>query len=378
MSQVDNVSIDAMIASLLIVGFDGEAFDNNPALNVLAQQASLGGVILFDQDFPFFQQYGALKSKNIVDPEQLQLLNSQLATAFPAGFRSIDVEGGQDWVTDALGNNVRFGVNRLLPKRGFSKTLCAKQLGELYREGNIDQVKHHCLDIAAMLHNAGFNLVYAPVVDIDDKACPIISAMNRSYSSDVAVIVACSDIFIEACAQYGIQCCLKHYPGHGSSTGDTHEGCVDITDVWSQQELEPFHQLAMQCGMVMMSHVIHRDVDDLPASLSPGWIKLLRDTGFDGVIISDDVQMAAVLADDQQKQSLQQLAEVTLQAFEAGNDMVIVGNQMSHITSEQLFEVIAMIKDKIHAGAWSLTSLEHSVKRVAALQQQRVGRLASV
>ena len=102
-------------------------------------------------------------------------------------------------------------------------------------------------------------------------------------------------------SRYGIACFYKHFPGHGSAVGDTHEGFVDVTDTFQSDELIPYYHLLQDVYkpvMVMTAHVVNRQLDSqgLPATLSHEILTgLLRNTmGYDGVIISDDLQMQAI------------------------------------------------------------------------------------
>ncbi|MBV52528.1 MAG: hypothetical protein CL816_00510 [Coxiellaceae bacterium] len=354
------------ISSLLTIGFEGHSADHS-FIQSLSGLPHPGGLIAFDRKCNN-KNLSESCTKNIVNPDQLTELNHQLKILFPNTLISIDSEGGLDWTELENGDPIRLGVNRLKVDAGFPATLCAYQLGQLYHDGKIDQVKLHCDKIAKLLFDLNFNCVYAPVVDIHNEQCPIIGKVHRSFSFSTDVVTSCATLFIDACSSYGIQCCLKHYPGHGSSLGDTHFDQVDITQQWSEDELHPFHALANQCGMVMTSHVIHRDVDDLPVSLSKRWIDRLRTTGFDGVVISDDIQMAAA-AQTYTSSSVQSLAALALRAFLAGNDMVIIGGQLSSLTVAEYQQLVGLLTEAVVSKQWPIENVLASVERVACYKQ---------
>ncbi len=361
-------SLQAQIASLLVIGFNGHKVDDG-FIQSLTHLPHPGGLIAFDLTYDS-QNLSHNQVKNIANPGQLERLNACFETIFPESFRSIDSEGGIDWTVNQAGEPARYGVNRLKVSAGFPETQCAYQIGQLYQDGNIDAVKHHYHEIARLLSDLHFNVVYAPVVDIHDARCPIIGAMHRSYSSKFDNIIGCAKLFIEVCREYGVQCCLKHYPGHGSALGDTHLGQVDITQQWSDEELRPFHELACECGMVMMSHVIHRKVDDQPVSLSKRWVERLRSTGFDGVIITDDIQMAATNTISTLP-LVEPLADTVLRAFQAGNDMVIVGGQLAPFLISDYQSLLKTLESAVLAGRWSIDDLTASVKRMGSLHSNR-------
>lgn len=365
-SESSTQSLRKQVASLLVIGFEGDNLDNH-YIQSLCRLPQPGGLIAFDlvcDDVNISQK----KSKNIVNHKQLLQLNSGLRSLFPESLISIDSEGGVDWTKSENGDPIRYGVNRLKVDAGFPATLCAYQIGELYRHEKLDAVKQHCYEIAKVLSDLKFNCVYAPVMDIHNNDCPIIGAMHRSYSSCYDELIACAKIFISTCQELGIQTCLKHYPGHGSALGDTHLGQVDITQQWSENELEPFHALANQCGMVMMSHVIHRGIDDQPVSLSKTWIDRLRASGFDGVIISDDIQMAAA-TQTLSASSVESLDELVLRAFLAGNDMVIIGGQLSPLPISAYQQLVESLSEAVASNQWPIDSMLASVERVERYKQ---------
>lgn len=353
--------LKSKISSLLIIGFEGQSADHS-FIKDLSRLPHPGGLIAFDQKCDNNNLSKNL-AKNIIDSVQLKQLNHQLKALFPHTLISIDSEGGLDWTKLENGDPIRYGVNRLKTSAGFPATQCAYQLGQLYQNGKVDEVKHYCDKIAKLLFDLNFNCVYAPVVDIHNEQCPIIGQIHRSFSSSIDVVTNCAKLFIDACRHYDIQCCLKHYPGHGSALGDTHLGQVDITALWSDDELKPYDELASHCGMVMMSHVIHRDFDDQPVSLSKRWVDRLRSTGFNGVIITDDVQMAAT-ADMMSSASKQSLAELVLRAFIAGNDTVIIGGQLASFSLSDYEYLLDFLEESILSGRWAYNDFEVSLHRV--------------
>jgi beta-N-acetylhexosaminidase len=125
--------------------------------------------------------------------------------------------------------------------------------------------------------------------------------------------------------KYRILTSLKHFPGHGSSLKDTHNGFVNVSKVWKSEELEPYKHLKNIADTVMVAHIFNSKIDPkYPASLSHKTINglLRKRIGFNGVVITDDMQMGAIRKRYRLKSSLQL-------AINAGNDILLFGNQLS-------------------------------------------------
>ena len=125
------------------------------------------------------------------------------------------------------------------------------------------------------------------------------SATTVFLTADPEAVARHAADYIRAHRAHGVLTCLKHFPGHGSATGDTHLGLVNVTATWSDRELIPFQRLiaAGLCDVIMSAHVFNAHLDpDLPATLSRAVITgLLRERlGYAGVITSDDMEMKAI------------------------------------------------------------------------------------
>ena len=361
-------NIKELLSKSVIIGFDGGRY-SDARVQELFSEYSWGGVIFFDKDHPYFLQTGDDREKNIIDVGQVTQLNADLMEAYPGLYRSIDVEGGVDWADDSSGNRERYGVNRLTAKHGFRLTQCAAQLGAKYEEGRLTEVKQSCEDIADMLSQAGFNLVYAPVADVNvNPKCPVIGDSRRSYSNQVDTVVECARMLMQACSKRGIQCCLKHYPGHGSAYHDTHIEFSDITRTWAEEELIPFAKLGNECGMIMTSHLYHQSISNDIVSQSKEWIKKLRATGFQGVIITDDIQMAAAI--DCCNDKVIELARVMVKAWRAGNDMIILGRQLTELTYKETHHLMELMIGELENDAALCDQLQRSLFRVDQLKSK--------
>ncbi|WP_417911207.1 glycoside hydrolase family 3 protein [Candidatus Electronema sp. PJ] len=332
------------IGQMFLVGFEGCSLDHSSWLTEALKQGIPGGVILFDCNID-----GSVQ--NFSSPSQLLELTRQLQElAQDVLLIAVDQEGGK--------------VCRLKERAGFPATLSAEELGKK----DTGEIRALAAEMAATLSQYGINLNLAPVADLNlNPANPIIARYGRSFSSSAQQVTSHCLAFIQAHHQHGIACCLKHFPGHGSASGDTHLGFVDITHDWQEEELEPYRLLlnAGYADAVMTAHVMHYGLDStgLPASLSPPINNLLRQQlGFKGVIITDDLQMKAISNRYGYRQAVQQ-------AVLAGADLLIVGNNLVR-SPNALAEGIAAIQELLEQGLIEEAQVQASLGRIATLKQK--------
>ncbi|ADN10061.1 glycoside hydrolase family 3 N-terminal domain-containing protein [Sulfurimonas autotrophica] len=323
-AQPTDTQLKKMIGRMLIVGFDESYIEPQSQIVSDIQQYDLGGVILFDKFYTDRQ-----RAKNILSPYQLKKLTQHLKyfSKKPL-FIAVDQEGGK--------------VARLKPKYGFIKIPSAYAVScmPLQKAEKIYDTQ------AQILEDAGINMNFAPVVDLSiNPNNKVIVALERSYGSDPKEVVKYAQTMIDVQTKHNVISVLKHFPGHGSSVGDSHKGFVDITHTWQEKELEPY-KLFINTGKadtIMTAHVFNAHLDDkYPATLSYKTnTKLLRNTlHFKGVIISDDMQMKAISANYSLKDA------VTL-AINSGVDILLFGNQLAHNSTKEIVETIfKQVKNK--------------------------------
>lgn len=346
----DVLTLRHKIGQMLIMGFEGCEIHDDSLVAQWLSGDGLGGVLLFDKDLPT-QTYG----KNIKTKAQVSALNARL-THFASKskdslplFIAIDYEGG--------------AVDRLAKVPDCMKTLNAQELSKLSGSALDDELSQ----MANTIKQLGFNLNFAPVVDLHlQNQEGIIGALKRSYSDNPLVVSRLAHQFVEVFSRHGIACCYKHFPGHGSATGDTHEGFVDVTEHFQTKELEPYQHLLHdknQPVMVMTAHVINKKLDSkgLPATLSYEVLTgLLRNTlGYEGVIISDDLQMQAIA----HHYSLEESLSLTINA---GADMMIFGNQLGSISATKVIDTIEQL---VLTNTISQTRIDEAFNRVKHLKQ---------
>jgi beta-N-acetylhexosaminidase len=340
------------IGQMFLLGFDGCTADSDHWLTAAITRDKLGGIILFDRNVD-----GSVQ--NIRSPGQLQELTARLQEIAPELLLvAVDQEGGR--------------VCRLRERDGFPATLSAAVLG---REEPAQSTTLAAESMASTLSDAGINMNLAPVVDLDlNPDNPIISRYERSFGSRADRVAAHALAFIDAHHARSIACCLKHFPGHGSSRGDSHLGFVDITADWQQQELDPYRQV-FAAGFedaVMTAHVVHFGLDPagLPATLSPLVINgiLRRDLGFAGVTMTDDLQMQAIAGHYGFREAVQR-------AVLAGVDLMVVGNNLQR-SGNALCDGIAAIRELLDRGKVDADYIEASLTRIKQLKQKIQGEVS--
>jgi len=335
------------------MGFNGcEIHEKSPIAQWLSNDG-LGGVLLFDKDVAS-DTYG----KNLKNQAQIKHLTHQLNHFANLSSRddnlplliAIDYEGGS--------------VDRLTRIEGCMTTLNATELNRL----DDDALEEEICQMATTIRDLGFNLNFAPVVDLQlNNKQGIIGKLHRSFSKNPEEVIRVAKIFVKVFSRYGIATSYKHFPGHGSAVGDTHEGFVDVTETFQPSELVPYHSLLKDKhvpAMVMTAHVVNKKLDTsgLPATLSKEILtNLLRETlGYDGVIISDDLQMQAIA----KHYSLEEAVCLTINA---GSDMLIFANQLGENTA---MEVIDCIERLVLSRKISQQRIDDAYRRIMRLKQQ--------
>lgn len=340
------VSLDTAIGQMLLVGFRGTSIDKSHPIAADIRRRHLGGVVLFDYDVRLKQT-----GRNITSPEQLKTLTLQLQSLSDMPLLiAVDQEGGR--------------VARLKEAYGFSATLSASELGKHH----LDTVAtyEHSKMMAWQLKSAGINMNLAPVVDLcANPDNPVIAKLQRCFSADPEQVSRHAAAFIRAHHELEISCCLKHFPGHGSSTADSHLGLVDVTETWTEDELEPYRRLNTQADAVMTAHVFNAKLDaDYPATLSKATIQgVLREKlGFGGVVVSDDMQMGAIT----QHYGLETAIE---KAILAGVDILVFGNNLNY-DPEIAQKAVDIIKTAVQSGTIPESRILQSYSRIQKLKSR--------
>ena len=334
---VSAMSLERKVGQLMSVAFHGSRVTS--ALEAMIRDKGIGGVILYSENF----SDAASLSKLIADLSEI----ARLAKTIPLFFE-IDQEGG--------------AVTRI----GKGATVLPGQMALAATPDPAQSVRTAVGIIANELNAVGVNWNLAPDGDVNDEPTnPVIG--NRSFSSDPARVSSLVTAAVQAYAAANFLCCVKHFPGHGSTTIDSHTGLPRIDAdraTLDRIELAPFRAaIAVGVPAIMSAHIVVPALDPtpgLPVTLSkPVLTDLLRGTlGFGGVIVTDDLEMGA----------LQSVGEAAagLRALQAGADFLL----FRFDESAQL-EGHRRIADAVRAGALPLERLEASARRIVNLKRSR-------
>ncbi len=323
--------LERLAGRMVMVGVRGASPDDPQFRADLAalQDAGCRAVVLFDVDLPTLT---ALREqnpeapvtdapRNVLSPAQLRDLCDHLHEALgPGAIIAVDQEGGR--------------VARLNPRRGFPEFPSAAAVADMTDAQRADAAHQ----LAETLAGARINLNFAPCVDLAlNPRSPIIAGKGRAYSADPRRVAHCAAEVITAHEEKRVRACLKHFPGHGSATSDSHLGLPDITRPYdADAELAPYRSLierfrretatpdaALRAPAwpfaIMTAHLLHRRIDaDHPASLSRAHTEgtLRNALGFQGVIVTDSLDMGAIT-------SRYSPAEAAARAAAAGADLVL-------------------------------------------------------
>ncbi len=341
-----------MVAQMLVVGFEGRN-NHEPWPALLQQQISagqVGNIILF--------------SRNIESPDQVKQLihgfKDAARNGVPLGI-AIDQEGGK--------------VQRLRASNGFTNYVSPKEYAQ---EPSVVRYQTS-LQIAMELKAYGVNINFAPSVDLHSVDSKIIGQLNRSFGEQPQHVVEAAVDFVNGHRRVGVLTCLKHFPGHGYAIGDSHEGWVDVTQTAHTDELIPFEDLIRQdkADMIMTAHVFNQKYDPKhPATLSDKVIQtLLRERGYNGVVISDDLHMGSILQH-------YTLPEAVILALKAGCDMLIFSNNPLAAGGVKDFapdpdlplRIQEIVRKAIDDGSLSYERIERSYQRILASKSRIMQR----
>lgn len=343
----EDLTLRRDIGEMLLVGFRGTAIDNQSHIVRDIKDYHIGGVILFEYDAP-----SGRRPRNITSPDQVRQLCKKLQDLDKETLLiGIDQEGGR--------------VNRLKSKYGFPSFPSHKQTAQ---QGP-DSVRH-CAELTAKtLSQLGINLNFAPCVDVDiNPLCPVIGKLERSFSANPAEVAQCASIWIDAQRQQGILSCPKHFPGHGSSDADSHLGLVDVSDSWVFSELTPYKMLidSGKVDLIMTTHVFNAQLDSIyPATLSHKTLEgLLRtELGYNGVIITDDLAMGAMVKQYSYDTILRQ-------TILAGADLLCLSNNGREYDADLVPKTVELIFSMVKQGLIPEERIHQSAKRIRDLKRK--------
>jgi beta-N-acetylhexosaminidase len=302
------------LGELFMLGFAGEDLS---FLEAWAREEGLGGVILF--------------ARNLGTPEEIAALTDRLRRLTPElpPLIAVDQEGGR--------------VARLRPP--FTEWPTARAVG---LAGSEDLAFEVGKAIGVELASAGLTMDMAPVLDVDtNPANPIIG--DRSFAADPALVARLGGAFARGLAEAGVLAVGKHFPGHGDTAADSHLTLPVVShprDRLLSLEVAPFRAAAPHLSAIMTAHVLYPALDaEHPATLSPAILTdlLRRAIDYDGIIVSDDLEMAGIAA-------RRPAGEAARRFLQAGGDLILICHR-PEVQREALEAVRrAAARGEIHAA----------------------------
>jgi len=322
---LSSMSLEEKLGQLLVVGYQ----DDEQARRMI-RDYGVGGMVLFSRSFDTFEQLYSIN-------EQLKEYNRD--NQLPLWI-ALDEEGGT--------------VSRL-PK-GKTPIPGAAKVGSF---NDTELTRSTGWVIGRELAAAGANLDFAPVVDIGDN--PENKFMiKRSYGSTPELVSEHGTAFLQGLKETGVQGCAKHFPGHGGTIVDSHKNMPVISSTleeWLQKDAIPF-QAMIDAGvdMIMAGHLSFPNIDQsgLPASMSQVFLQdLLRNRmGFEGLIITDDIEMQGYPQGNERK-------EAVIASFLAGVDLFAIG-QTPHVQ----MDVLEALKEGAASGRITEERINDSLRRI--------------
>ncbi|NUU76622.1 beta-N-acetylhexosaminidase [Paenibacillus xylanilyticus] len=330
--QLDQLTLDEKIGQMILAGVQGTALDEQAKQMIVNQK--VGGIIFYANNVTTLQGTAkfvqSIKEENRSNPVPI--------------FMSVDQEGGKvsrmPEAVESIPSNGKVGATK--------DAELAETMGEL---------------LARQIKLAGFNVDFAPVLDVNSNPNnPVIG--DRSFGSSAELVSRLGIAEMKGLRSQGIIPVVKHFPGHGDTSVDSHLDLPVVNKTEKQlAELEwiPFQAAVKeQVEAVMVAHTLFPKLDpDHPASLSKVIIgEHLRDKfNYDGVVITDDLSMGAIAKN-------YKLNEAAIATVQAGSDILLVAH--SYESAKTIFDTL---KDAVKKGTITESRIDESVYRILTLKQ---------
>jgi len=346
--SISNMTLREKIGQLFVIR--PESIDETISLEELHSQFGKGITELTPEINDFYCKYPAggfaLFGKNIKNPQQLTQLNKQLHNLnniTPLLF--IDEEGG---VVSRVAENKQFNVTKF------------DNMAEIGKTGNTENAFNAGYTIGSYLREYGFDVDFAPIADVNtNPKNPVIG--TRAFSNTPSIAARMDLAFLDGLHKARLYGCLKHFPGHGDTKTDTHNGYAETSKTW--EELKNCEMVTFQAGinagvqMIMTAHISTPSItkDNKPATLSYTILteKLRNEMGFNGIIITDAMEMGAI-------RKSYSSAEAAILALEAGADIILMPYDY-----KAAFEGVL---SAVESGRISEKRINESVERILQLK----------
>ncbi|MGL4656306.1 MAG: glycoside hydrolase family 3 N-terminal domain-containing protein [Sarcina sp.] len=347
---LSKMTIEEKIGQLLMVDFrtwNGENFTEiNEEVSQVISSFNLGGVILFAENIKSTEQ-----TVKLCDGLQNSVSNREVPL-----FIGVDQEGG---IVSRMSMGISLSGNMSVGATGSQ--------GVAYEYGDI---------LGKELDALGINVNFAPVLDVNSNPNnPVIG--TRSLSSNPSIVSSLGAEMAKGIEDNNVIAGAKHFPGHGDTNIDSHVGLprVDKTrEELDKTEFLPFRENIKNLDMIMTAHIEYPQIEKdkkgkvyLPATLSDDLITgvLRKDMGFDGVVITDAMNMEAISDNFGE-------VEAVKMAIKAGVDIVLMPTTLTNYNDvEKLERIINGLLDAIESGEISMKRLDESVERILKLKYER-------
>jgi len=360
--KISQMTLEEKIEQMLILDYSFAAYGKDDETGVtelsdsvkeIIENHNIGGIILFRDNTK-----GTEQTLRLVNSFQQAATINNKKQQIPL-FMCIDEEGGR--------------VNRLATGTAMPGNMA---LGAI---NDYETSKEYAKVIGEELNALGFNVDFAPVMDVNNNPDnPIIGV--RSFSSNPEIVAKMGEAFIDGLHEENIAASLKHFPGHGDTSSDSHTGLPLIDKSYNEikdLELIPFKAgIANGADMVMTAHIVYPQIEttkyiskkdgkeiNLPATLSKTILTgiLRNELGFEGVIVTDALNMGAITEHIKTE-------DVTKYALNAGVDILLM--PVSLTTEDALNGYVNMIVEQVNNSEIPEENINASVKRILLLKQK--------
>ncbi len=330
---IDTTSpLEKKVGKLFILGFPGPDF--KPMIQQQLRRIQPGGIIWF--------------RRNISTFEQIRELNTKVQRLFPREppLIMLDQEGGV--------------VSRIHLRDPMPSALA---VGQTLSK---DQIENYGTHVGALLRNLGFNTNLAPVLDISSPN-EINFLGHRVFGSDIKQIEQAAFAFSQGLLKAGILPVAKHFPGHGEVAQDTHKSLVRnmvSLEQLEKHDLPPFKDFSQQFpnSAIMIAHIAFPNItqNETPASLSDQMIniELRKHIGFDGLVMTDDLEMTGA-------ENNETIGQRAVRAILAGADMVMIS-----WSQHQQWQAYRAVLTAVRTGLISEQRLNRSLERISQTQRR--------
>lgn len=331
--EIKDLKIEQKIGQMLIIALEEKQITEK-TINII-QKYNIGGIILYRKNYDNYQQMIDLinKLKEINKVNEIPL------------FISIDQEGGR--------------VNRMP-----SEVLNLKSANKLSSIGNVEVVKESAKIISKMLIKTGINMNYSPVLDIKNfREKHAIG--DRCYGENKEDVSKYAIEFMKELSKGGVVPVVKHFPGHGATTKDSHFILPIVKkskEKLESEDIEPFKEaIKNEADAIMVGHILVKDMDKkYPASLSKKIIQeyLINKIKFKGLIITDDFKMKAI-------RLRYSLKRAVMLAINSGNNMIMIGTKY-----KQIEKIIKNISKQVKKGKIDIAKINKSIEKIISIKEK--------